>query len=136
AGGALPAGGQEGADRRRRHAQHLRAGHGAGLARDGDRLGRQRSRGDPAGAGGSRHRHRADGHHDAGDGRAGDHAADPPPAARARAAHGRGDRQGDEGRPPEVHRGRRLGLPVQAGGPGLHAHRAAGLAMPLSALFD
>ena len=28
----------------------------------------------------------------------------------------RGDGQGDEGRPREVHRGRRLGLPVQAGG--------------------
>ena len=28
----------------------------------------------------------------------------------------RGDRQGHEGRPREVHRGRRLGLPVQAGG--------------------
>ena len=27
----------------------------------------------------------------------------------------RGDRQGDEGRPREVHRGGRLGLPVQAG---------------------
>ena len=44
------AGRQEGADRRRRHAQHLRAGHGAGGARHGHRLGRQRPRRDPPGA--------------------------------------------------------------------------------------
>ena len=40
---------------------------------------------------------------------------DPQAAARQGAADRRGDRQGDEGRPREVHRGRRLGLPVQAG---------------------
>ena len=44
-----------------------------------------------------------------------DHARDPQAAARQGAADGRGDGQGDEGRPREVHRGRRLGLPVQAG---------------------
>ena len=44
----------------------------------------------------------------------------------------RGDRQGDEGRPREVHRGRRLGLPVQAGRHRAAAGRAARLAVPLS----
>ena len=41
---AQAAGRQARADRRRRHAQHLRAGHGAGRARHGHRLGRQRPR--------------------------------------------------------------------------------------------
>ena len=40
--------GQEGAHRRRRHAQHLRAGDRARRAGHGDRLGRQRPRCDPA----------------------------------------------------------------------------------------
>ena len=44
----------------------------------------------------------------------------------------RGDGQGHEGRPREVHRGRRLGLPVQAGGHRADARRAAGVAAPLS----
>ena len=64
-------------DRRRRHAQHLRAdvtargtGHGRGVAR-------QRARRDPPSAGPRRYRHRADGHHDAGDRRHRDHPGDP-----------------------------------------------------------
>ena len=42
------------------------------------------------------------------------------------AADHRGDGQGHEGRPREVHRGRRLGLPVQAGGHRADAGGAAG----------
>ena len=48
-----PAQGPQGADRRRRHAQHLRAGHRAGRGGHGDRVGRQRPRGHPPRAGGS-----------------------------------------------------------------------------------
>ena len=44
---------QEGAHRRRRHAQHLRAVDGAARPRDGDHLGEQRPRGDSLRAGGS-----------------------------------------------------------------------------------
>ena len=44
----------------------------------------------------------------------------------------RGHGQGHEGRPREVHRGRRLGLPVQAGGHRAAAGRAAGVAASLS----
>ena len=72
--GRRPAG-QEGADRRRRHPQHLRADQRArGARHDGD-LGRQRPR-RAAHHGCTRapHRHRADGHHDAGDGRHRHHA--------------------------------------------------------------
>ena len=43
----------------------------------------------------------------------------------------RRDRQGHEGRPREVHRGRGLGLPVQAGGHRADAGRAAGVAAPV-----
>ena len=53
-----------------------------------------------------RYRHRADGHHDAGDGRLSDHAGDPrEPGAPPPADH-RADGQGDEGRPREVPGGR------------------------------
>ena len=65
----------------------------------------------------------ADRHHDAGDGRLPDDARDPPARAPARRAADRGDRQGDEGRPPEVHRRRRLGLCCEAG-----RHRSAAVA--------
>jgi CheY-like chemotaxis protein len=56
-------------------------------------------------------------------------APDPRPAARARVAAGGGDSQGDERRPPEMHRSRCLGLPVQAGRSDAPAGRAAGLAV-------
>ena len=42
-----------------------------------------------------------------------------------------GDREGDEGRPRALHRGGRLGLPVQAGGPRAAAHGPQGLAAAL-----
>ena len=47
------------------------------------------------------------------------------------AADHRRHRQGHEGRPREVHRGRRLGLPLQAGGHRADAGRAAGVAAPV-----
>jgi len=72
---------QAGADRRRRHAQHLRAGHGAGGARHGHRLVRQRPRRDQPGGQRPADQGGADGHHDAGDGRHGDHEGDPQAAA-------------------------------------------------------
>jgi CheY-like chemotaxis protein len=65
-------------------------------------------------------RDRADGHHDAGDGRLRDHARDPQAARPAPAADHRADRESHEGRPREVPRGRRVGLPREA-----RQHRAA-----------
>src|SRR5262249_16358639 len=56
-------------------------------------------------------RDRADGYHDAADGRLSDHAGDPGDAGIAPAADHRFDGEGDEGRPREMSRGRRLGLP-------------------------
>ena len=104
------AGGQESADRRRRHAQHLRAVDGAARPRHADHLGQQRPRGDPPRAGGSVDRHRADGHHDAGDGRHDDDARDPQARTAQRLADHRRHRESDERRPREVHRSGRLGL--------------------------
>ena len=53
------------------------------------------------------------------------HPGDPQAAARQGPADHRGDGEGDEGRPREVHRGGRLGLPVEAGRPRAAAGRAA-----------
>ena len=64
----------------------------------------------------ARHRHRADGHHDARDGRHRHDARDPQASAVQSPADHRRDGQGHEGRPREVHRGRGLGLSLQAGG--------------------
>ena len=123
--------GPQGADRRRRHAQHLRPGRSAGCARHGHRLGRERARRDPHDRDRPGHRRGADGHHDAGDGRHADHARDAPPAARQGAAADRRHRQGDEGRPREVHRRRRLGLSFKAGRQRQPAGCAARLARSL-----
>ena len=75
---------------------------------------------------------RADGHHDAGDGRLRDDRADPRQPRAAAAADRRADRQGDEGRPREVPGSRRLRLPRQAGQHGAAFLGAAALAAPLS----
>ena len=58
----------------------------------------------------------ADGHHDAGHGRVRHDAGDPQAGQIPGAADHRADRQGDEGRPGEMHRSRRFGLYLQAGG--------------------
>ena len=68
----------------------------------------------------ARSRHRADGHHDAGDGRIPDHAGDPGAAGIPAAADHRAHGQGDEGRPREMPGGGRLRLSGQA-----RQHRAA-----------
>src|SRR5262249_59390367 len=60
-------------------------------------------------------RHRPDVHHDAADGRLSNHRRDPPGRRAAAPADHRADREGDEGRPREMPRGRRIGLPGQAG---------------------
>ena len=65
-------------------------------------------------------RHRADGHHDAGNGRLSDDGGHPEEGRVPQAADHRADRQGHEGRPREVPGGRRLRLSGQAG-----QHRAA-----------
>ena len=59
-------------------------------------------RGDRAGRTDPGTRHRADGHHDAGNGRLSDHREDPRQSGLPPAADHRADRQGDEGRPREM----------------------------------
>ena len=66
---------------------------------------------------------RADGRDDAGDGRVRDDTSDPSESAIPLTADHRADRKGDEGRPREVHCGRRIGLHHEAG-----RHRAAAVA--------
>ena len=58
---------------------------------------------------------RADGHHDAGNGRLRDDAGDPAEPVAAAPADRRVDGEGDEGRPGEVSGGRRVGLPRETG---------------------
>ena len=118
---------------RRRHAQHLRPVERARAARharaDGDD--RPRGRLDPRTL--TRGRDRADGHHDARDGRLRDHRADPRQSRAAAAADRGADRQGDEGRPREVPGSRRLRLPRQAGQHRAALLGAAAVAAPLNA---
>ncbi len=78
-----------------------------------------------------RNRHRADGYHDAADGRLPDHRRDPAKPAVRPASHHRADCEGDEGRPREMPGGRRVRLSRQARqyratSPG-HPHVAASL---------
>ena len=84
-------------------------------------------------AGDARHRRGADGRHDAGDGRLRDDARHPGARPLPPAPDHRRHRQGDEGRPGEVHRGRRVGLHRQAGGHGSAAVAAARMAVPVTA---
>ncbi len=107
---------REGADRRRRHPQRLRADQRPGTARADRALRRERAGGHRGPGAVRRHRRGADGHHDAGDGRLRDDDGDPQDAAVRRAADHRADRQGDEGRPGEGHRLGRVGLCDQTGG--------------------
>ena len=67
----------QGARRRRRRAQHLRADDRPREPGDGGRQRHQRTAGDRAHQGHARSQRRADGHHDAGDGRLRDDARDP-----------------------------------------------------------
>ncbi len=134
--GAVPdrprARGQEGADRRRRHPEHLRVDEHPRVAEHEDRLGGDGTRRhQPAPDGGGR-RHRAHGHHDARDGRDRHDAGHPQDPTVQVAADRRGDGQGDEGRPREMHRGRCLGLPLEAGEHRAIALRPPGVAAPLS----
>src|SRR5690606_6716646 len=122
---------QEGADRRRRHAQHLHPLHGALRPGYADGLGRQRPRGGAARARRSEHRHRADGRHDARDGRSDDDPANPQARPAPRSADHRGDRQSDERRSGEMHRGRSVGLPRETGRHGAPAVCAARVAVPM-----
>jgi HAMP domain-containing protein/signal transduction histidine kinase len=110
--------GREGADRRRRHPQRLRADQRSGAARALGAVRGERARGHRSAGAARRRDAGADGHHDAGDGRLRDDDGDPQDAAVRRAADHRADRQGDEGRPGEGHRVGRLRLRDEAGGPG------------------
>ena len=74
----------------------------------------------------------ADGRDDAGDGRLRDDAGDPGDAPVPPPADHRRDRQGDEGRPREVHRGGRVRLHRQAGGHGPAAVAVARMAVPVT----
>ena len=81
---------------RRRRTQHLRAVERARAARHAGAHRHHRPRGDRADRVDPRSRHRADGHHDARNGRLPDHAGDPRQATAAAPADHRLDRQGDE----------------------------------------
>lgn len=99
----------------RRRAPHLRLVHRAGTPGHAREHREQRPGSDREG-GRRRHRPGADGHHDAGHGRLRHHARDPQGSGFARVADHRADRQGDEGRPREVHGSRRFGLPRKTRG--------------------
>ena len=114
--------GEARADRRRRHAERLRAGGGARAPGHGRAVRRERQRGDRIARGRSVDRPRADGHHDAGARRLRGDAAHPPGAEVREAADHLADGEGDEGRPREVDRERRLRLHHEAG-----RHRPASL---------
>ena len=116
---------QAGAGGGRRRAQHLRAVERARAPRHARRQRDDRPGGDRPHGAHTRSRARPDGHHDARDGRLRDDAAHPRVAAAAPAADHRADREGDEGRPREVPRGRGFRLHREAG-----QHRAAAVAPP------
>jgi CheY-like chemotaxis protein len=96
-------GGPQGADRRRRPAQHLRADHGAGAPAHGGVVRRERPRRHRAAGERPDDRDRPDGHHDAGDGRLRHDAGDPQEPEVQVAADHHADGEGDEGRPRQVH---------------------------------
>jgi len=81
-----------------------------------------RPRGDCDTGGHTGRGHRADGHHDAGDGRLRNDARDSPGAGVWTAADHRADREGDDGRPRQVFAGGRLRLSGET-----RQHRTAGL---------
>ncbi len=116
---------------RRRRAQHLRAVERLGAARHERAHRHHRQRGDRADRKDAVARHRADGHHDAGNGRLSDHGENPPEPRISPAADHRAHRQGDEGRPREMPGGRRLGLSGQARQHRTALVRAADVAAPL-----
>ena len=114
--------GQDGPGRRRRRAQHLRAEQRARTPRDAGRDRHHRPGGHRPARDDPERGDRAHGHHDARDGRLRDDARDPREAGLPAPADHRPHGEGDEGRPREVPRGRRVRLPRQAG-----QHRAAAL---------
>src|SRR6185437_5730236 len=98
----------------RRRAQHLRHQQRARAPRHAGAEGREWPGRRCAGGGPGRHRHGADGHHDARHGRLRNHPRNPRHAESALPARHRVDRQGDEGRPREMHRSRCFRLHRQA----------------------
>jgi HAMP domain-containing protein/signal transduction histidine kinase len=110
-----PLRGREGADRRRRHPQRVRAHQRPGTARTVGAVRRERPRGHRSAGTARRCDGRPDGHHDARDGRIRDHDGDPSDAPVRRAADHRAHREGDEGRPGEGDRVGRLRLRDEAG---------------------
>ena len=77
-------------------------------------------------------RHRADGHHDAGDGWLRDHAGDPAERIVPALAHHCPDRQGDEGRSREVSRSGSVRVSGQTGQHRATALGTAGVASPVT----
>src|SRR5690606_3792197 len=123
---------QAGAGGGRRRAQHLRPVQRARAPRHGGADRGHRPGGDREGRPGRRHRPGADGYHDAGHGRLRHDARHPRGSRIPCAADHRPDRQGDEGRPREVPRGRGVGLPGQAGGDRPAPGSVAAVAAPLT----
>ena len=120
------------AHRRRRRPQHLRADDLPRAERDERGVRGERPRGHRAAAGDAGGGRGAHGRDDAGDGRLRDHARDPRDGAVPAPADHRRHGEGDEGRPREVHRGRRLGLHREAGRHGAAAVPAPRLAVPVT----
>ncbi len=125
--GPVGAGGRR---RRTEHLRHHRVPRVAGRPGDdrGERPRGARQAGRPSGL-----RPGPDGYHDARDGRLRGDAQDPPAAPICGASGGGADREGDEGGPPPVPGGRRLGLHPQAGRPRASLVPPARLAGPLIA---
>ena len=116
---------QGGARRGRRHPQHLRVEQRARTPRHEGAHGEHRQRGDQLLEVDARAVDRADGYHDAGDGRLSDDAEDQGESGVPAAADRRADGESDEGRPREVLRGGRVGLSRET-----RQHRAVAVSAP------
>src|SRR5207244_12261030 len=124
--------GQEDPDRRRRRTERLRARERPRGERDGGRLRGERARGPRRARREPGRRPRPDGHHDAGARRLRGDPLDPQPQEVREAAYHLAHREGDEGRPREERRRRRLRLHHEAGRHRPAPEPDAGVALPVA----